>query len=277
MRDDQFYDDATREAIAASEREIFFEGVNGDEPDVAGDQQIIADGSATEGWNGEPLSDIEQAAVNLYGHPENGQDRPVEESEAAALRDQVAHLQRENSELQQVTERWVNQPVLEQNHYALRERVRDHAYENFGMIFDSDEKLDRYINTVAGAQAQTGALQDHRVNVSMQQARNEYGQDFDDAFNAITDMDHNNPHARLIAQSIVGAADPGRALMELHGDPMVKALGTGRSVPFLSQRGAAPARGHARPSRSGDALDATGWGDRDVEADIMSSIWDEAR
>jgi hypothetical protein len=274
MRDGEFYDDATREGIASTEREIFWEGVNGDEPDNENDA-LIAENSAVEGWNGEALSDIEQVAANVYGHDERGNDRPVEMSEAAELRDQVAHLQRENSELQQVTERWVNEPVLEQRRQALRDQVRENVYAQYGLIDDGSGKLDRFIGDVTGAMQQTQALADHRVNSSMQQARDQYGEDFDQSFGAIASMDPNNPHARLIAQSIVGAADPGRAVMELHDNAMVRALGTGHA-PFLPSRGAAP-RGHARPRSGGDALENAGWGDADVEADIMSSIWDEAR
>jgi hypothetical protein len=271
--DEQAYDADIANAVRESEQEIFHEAVDGQEPDVAGDRQIVAEGSAVEGWDGRALSQEELAAVNLYGHPENGQDRPVEESEAAALRDQVTHLQQQNAALEQWRQNWIDEPVLEQNRQQIRETARNNMFERYGIFDDGSDKFDRFINDVTAAQQQTQALQDHRVNSSMQEARERYGADFDRTFESIASMRADNPMAQQIARSIVDAPDPGEAVMQWHDSQVVAGLNGGRSVPFLSQH-AAP-RGAARGRvKADDELSGSGFGQRDVEEDVFRSVWD---
>jgi len=88
-------------------------------------------------------------------------------------------------------------------------------------------------------------------------------------------MRPDNPMAQQIARSIVDAPDPGEAVMQWHDSQVVAGLNGGRSIPFLSRQAAPRApRGHARGRSGGDSLDGSGWGDPNVESEIMASVWD---
>jgi hypothetical protein len=89
-------------------------------------------------------------------------------------------------------------------------------------------------------------------------------------------MDPASPLAREIVQNIVRSADPGAAVMELHGNSLVRSLSTGHRPPFLppvrNVASAFPGRSTA-PRPNGGAW-ASGYGDRDTEVDVFNSAFE---
>ena len=135
---------------------------------------------------------------------------------------------------------------------ALRDNLLDIA-------IDTDTgRFQQFLGNVQAQQNRIAELENERINNSMAAAHQEYGVEFERAYNALTTMDPNNRLAREIVQSVTSARDPGRALMELHGNDLVNSLNSGRPPPSCP--------GHVGPHRAGNPAispsDDSGWGNR---------------
>jgi hypothetical protein len=258
--------------VADTEKEIFHEGIGEQEPDDHG-QQMVDDLSQVEGFDGNDLPIEEIAHRNIYGDTPTNFDRPIEMQDQLALKQENDALRAQLDAVSGAYNQYVAAPQQEAQRAQYREQVRQHLSDRYGM-FDSydDAKLDQFINDHAAATQHAGALQVNRIEASMSHAHAKYGRDFEDAYHDLTSMDPNNPLARHIVHHVVGSADPGEKLLELHGNSLVQSLGPSTPPPFMPFS-ARPAR-TMRPPRPSDAMDA-GWGNRETEEDVFNSAFDD--
>jgi hypothetical protein len=261
-------DDAISNAIRRTEEEIFYEGAFGE--DVPEDNRLPLDElSMLEGADGGPLPDAEGMYTALHGYRDDGYDRPLALEQIRELEGQLEQMQAERDRANDDLTRVLTSDIVRQQEAGQRQALRDEWRDA------SDEQIDRYI---AGA-AQQGAMlrqhQENRVNASMAHAAETYGDDFHQAFGAITRMDPRSPEARAIAHAIYHGDNLGEVVMQTYFGNRVDALagmppslnaanqGLGRN----SYRGGAPRGG------GGDGMRG-GWGDAGTEADIAASVWD---
>jgi hypothetical protein len=269
----QEFDADMRERIRQTENEIV-RSVFGEEEREYNDS-FLEEQSRVTGWDGDDLSDAELANTNINGHNENNFDRSLAMDEQLQLQAENTQLKQQVDALNQIFEDQHAAPQREAQRQQVRETVRMQLGERYGLhdLEQNPEKLDRFINDVMAAQHQTQALQNQRVNESLERAHQAYGADFDDAFRDITSMAH-SPLATEIVRNIMSSENPGAAVMQHHGSQLVQSLGR-RAPPFFAgdrvplER--AP-RGSAR--RGGDWDEAAGFGHGDIERDVMKSVWE---
>jgi hypothetical protein len=264
--------DSIRSAIRATEREIFAEATDGDPDSVDGTAAMVDELSQPEGWDGDTLGPDEIAHRNLYGDTDTNFDRPLQLQADAELLDENARLRERVALQDQAIENYVMAPITQQQRAQQRDLIRGQLSSRYDLHNFSDEHLDRFIDDVQQDMGHTQALQEARINASMNHAARKYGRDFDDAYNDLITMAPNSPLAREIVNSVVRGADPGETLMQWHGSHVVKGLAP---PPFAGSRRPDMA-GHVRQRAArhgGDEMDGAGWGDRDIEDAIFDSVW----
>jgi hypothetical protein len=124
----------------------------------------------------------------------------------------------------------------------------------------------------------TANLEQARREASFEAAHARYGDDFLEVANDMARLDHNNPMARQIVQSIYNSPDPGEALFQMHGNSFFTSLRDHRKPPpFMA---GARSRGTERAERGRDSsltmadlahLDRGGY---DSESAIFDSAFD---
>jgi hypothetical protein len=274
MANEAYYqpsDDDFRLAIEATEREIFDEATGTDELDGT-EARTLADLSQSEGWDGGALPDSEIAARTMQGDPGGVNfDRPLQmETETTLAADNYA-LRQQLDAVAKAYQDHVQTPQQQAARQQQREQVRQALYDQYGMIDSYDDaKTDRFIADHAAPVQHAQTLETNRIEASMQAAHRKYGRDFEDAFSDVTSMNENSPLARQIVQTMCSTSDPGEALMELHGNGLVRSLGQPPSrVPFMhSGYTPAPFMPPSRPRRSSAYMDG-GWGDESVEREVF--------
>jgi hypothetical protein len=262
------FDRDLRRAVAETENEIVAHALGVDEPDYGG-AEFLEEQSESEGWDGENLSIAEIAHQNIHGRDDTGNDRPIQAQEELSLQQQNELLRRELAEEKKLVDDWLREPLVMQQRDQVRENVRQQLEQ---VVFGGNEKIDSYIRDVAAAQQQTQALLNNRVEESLTRAAQKYGRDFDDVYADLIATPVNNRLAQEIVKSVYDSADPGEALMQLHGNSLVRSLGH-RNPPFLSQTH--PRVPERAPRASSGGYDS-GWGDRDTEQSIFdAATWND--
>jgi hypothetical protein len=266
------YDDEITAMVRDTDREIMAEAL-GDVEQSGYENQMVDDLSQAEGWDGEDLPIEEVAHRNIYGDTGTNFDRPIEMDTEVTLANKLQQAERERDAYAAAWNQAVAQPQIEAAHAQHREEVRKNLYDQYGIVDSYDDaKLDRFINDYGASVRHAQALQENRMEASLQHAAQKYGQDFQDAYNDVTSMNPNSPLARDIIQTAMATSDPGEAIMELHNNQLVRALGRTPSPPFMPQGYGPP---HAsRPVRPSDRMEG-GWGDADVERDVFDSAFDD--
>jgi hypothetical protein len=272
--DETVFDSDIRAAVADTEKEILAEAFGDEEPSDQ-DSQLIDDLSQTEGWDGGDLPDEEAWNRTLHGDTQTGYDRPLEMENEQTLAATNDLLRQQIAEQEQFIQGYLAKPLTDEARAAQRNAVRANLEQRYGMIHaGGDAKFDQFVGDVQSALQHTSALENGRVGASLQHAHSQYGQDFVDAFSDLTSMDPRHPLARQLVQSVVASADPGQAVMQLHGNDIVRSLSTGNVPPFVPRpRNMAPAFVRSGPAR--DQGWTSGYGDRDTEADIFNSTWED--
>jgi len=258
--------DFERAAVRETEDEILRYAFAEPDPDEGFTEDDIEDLglSKMEGWDGQPLDDLETAAVNLFGHEDeegNPMDRPIayqeeQDRHEAILKsnqDLIGHMARQQTEREAVAfearKRDVEMNVLSDptgavNHLEQRERQIMH------------------LNSPEGQQ-------ENFVNYALNRAAQEHGRDFQEAFEALTSLDKRDPAHRELVQSIYDSRDPGESLMSWHqaGGDIRPSRRSGMSIPSLNSQSRASSRTSSRSSGgfSDDAWSAHGGGFSDSE------------
>jgi len=226
----------------------------------------------TEGWDGNPLGNEEVAAVNLHGHPDTGQDRPLQYAEELGYEGQI---QQQRGYIDQLHARMAE---LEQRaDPQLQERIRQQREE---MIVQMIANPDAALQLIGMQNARIQQLQLGRADAAMDAGLRRFGKDFERAYDAVHRLERGNPVAQQIVHGILTDKDPRQALMDWYE----VAGGRGRQPPFMGGSGG----GGMRITRS--LNDATGWSGSggahspfssgDYEAatsgDEEAGIWDHA-
>jgi hypothetical protein len=160
------------------------------------------------GWDDEPLDERELVEVNLNGHPDSGQDRPVQYQEdlnyleqLQQAKEHIEQLQAHNAELAQRAD-----PQLQARLAAQREE------QLVVMIADPERAAQQIYEQGLAAGRQASNI--NRNNASMAAAHRQYGADFERAYDALQRLDPGNSVARGIVQGIMADEDPGQALLQ---------------------------------------------------------------
>jgi hypothetical protein len=265
------YDSTIRQMVADTEKEVFWEGIGEQEP-TDHENQLVDELSQPEGWDGDDLGIEEIAARTMDGDNPQNFDRPVQMDNEITLSNKLAAAEQQRDAALHLYDEHVAAPTRELQRTAHREQVRQNLENQYGMFGFDDAKLDQFIADHSASVQHAQALQSARIEASMAAAHQKYGDDFLDAYNDLTAMKPDSALARDIVQTMVSTSDPGEALMQLHGNSLVRALGPSRSPPFMPRSWGPP---HAsRPTRSSAAMDA-GWGDQQTEQDVFNSAFDD--
>jgi hypothetical protein len=218
----------------------------------------------------------EVAAVNLHGHGDLNNDRPLETLDAAELRAEHQKMKSQWEAMMALYQRDYEAPQREQQKVQVRERVRQNLMDQYG-IYDSldDGKLDKFISDNVDREQRLAAYEQARVNRSLDDAREKYGAaDFDAVFQRVMEM-RQTPTSLALVQEIQNSSNPGEALMSMHGSDIVEMLRS--PPPFQNQSASRPRQPLQRKGRPGGHIGHDllgGWGDSEVESDVMDSVWE---
>jgi hypothetical protein len=204
------YDDEIRGMVRNTEFEIMASALGVEESDLpnAPSESFANEEYHTgvEGWDGEPVDERELVEVNLHGHPDSGQDRPLQHAEEvgyeAALQqanERIAALEAHSAELMQRAD-----PQLQARIAAQREDAIVQLIANPEQAFQA----------MSEQQARIRQLEEGRANAALGAAHRTYGRDFEAAYDALNRLDPNNPTAKSVVRGILSDPDPGRALLE---------------------------------------------------------------
>jgi hypothetical protein len=271
-------EDRIRDMVEDTEREIFGYG-SGSEADINHDMRdIVEHFSQMEGWDGDPLSDQEGLARAMQGDEAVNNyigDRPLLHAHELEVEQQNQELRTQLERVQQEKQEVLNRydPALQYE----RDVARDRFLEANGLLAADPDKGDALFNGVTALQNGYNAAVNKNGNDSMARAHQQYGRDFETAYTSLMQMDPSSPLTQAIHAHVRNSADPGRTVLELHGNDLVASLGTGRYVdaPFARSRevGRGPVRVD-RVARDEDSPFSSGYGNPDVEEAIFDSVFD---
>lgn len=252
-------DNELRNRITKTEDEIadFCFDKEGDDDDDSSDRSH----EDLTGWDGRPLSLLEHAASNPSTHVDRPYELAYEQGHAAELTsrdDQLIKLQFENEYLRS---------LADPERQARDAQVRDDMLSR--IVSDPDAAL----HEIDRLQYQSQQAISGKVEVTMADAHDRYGADFEDAYRDLTSCDKNDPAARALVQRIMHSDHPGEALMKWH-----HGRDAGRSSgPFWNPGGRGRSSGGGRSARSSrdDGGGSNGDGNRDTERGIADSVWDD--
>jgi hypothetical protein len=189
-------DDVVRSMVRDTEFEIMAEALGVETSDLpnapSDDIEGGDDYGDVEGWDGEPLDPKEIAATNLYGHPDGGQDRPLQfeqevayQAELQQANERIAQLKAHAAELMQRAD-----PQLQARIAAQREDAIVQLIANPEQAFAAMSEQQAYIRQ----------LEEGRANAALGAAHRTYGRDFESAYDALNRLDPNNPTAKQIVR-----------------------------------------------------------------------------
>jgi hypothetical protein len=221
--------------------------------------------TGVESWDGEPLDEKELIAVNLYGHPDSGQDRPVQYQEDLNYLEQlqqanehIAQLQAHNAELAQRAD-----PELQ------RRLAAEHEERIVQMIANPEAAARQIYEEGLAAGRQASNI--NRNNASMAAAHRQYGKDFERAYDALQRLEPGNSVARGIVQGIMADEDPGQALLQWY-----EGYGSrGNQPPFMGGSRRAPSAFRSLNSSGGGGGNQGSPFRQDYEARTDSSEEDD--
>jgi hypothetical protein len=261
-----------RDAIRDTENEIARDAFDLPDPDDNPDDLELFD---VEGWDGEPLSDLEIAHRNIYGDDPNNFDRQVA---LAADRELMGENERLQQELEQTREAFDREFNAPERRAALEANLRDQLYRQYGVLPTDDAGVTRLLSDLTAQQNQIHALNEDRINSSMSTAHDRYGAEFEAGFAALSRASKGGDRtAQMFVSDIMNSADPGERLMEIsrytseprgggRGGPYMPSLNSGTNYGAR----ASPARGRSDRDL---ADDYSGWGSEDAERDIFESVF----
>jgi hypothetical protein len=261
--------------VANTEREVFHEGAF---PENEGPYEgtVDMDGlSQMEGWDGLPLSDAEGLARAIQGDEVDGYigDRPLQHQHELSVDQENALLRQQLQNEKRARQETINR--LDPYAQEQRKAAQEQFYEQNGMFAYEQDKANALFGRV---EQRATELNNNRINESLTRAHQEYGDEFTKTFDQLRTLNPQDPLARQIAQSILGSDDPGTALMEYHGSPLLS-RGRTSSPPFAPGRGGVARSRPARQAQGwpddGDQNHNSGYGNESVEDAIFSSACDK--
>ncbi len=267
--DPAFTDLEAQVLIGETENEIFRDALDKDHPDDVMGDELIYDQSRVEDWHGH-VDEDELWQTTRFGHMQDGFSRPLahrEEMEAAAqneqLRQQLAERDQQILELLDQTG-----PVK-----AAREQAQQQRREALLEAAVDPARADQVLGALEGQQAQIHSQNMDRANAALEAAHARYGRDFERVYQAAAAMDRRNPLSNQLLYSILNAADPGEALMQLHGNPLLGMLSSGAPPPPFMPGPRGASRAQSRSSQVGhdDLADNDGGIDARMEQDIWGA------
>jgi hypothetical protein len=223
--------------------------------DNNGDREL----EQVEGWDGQPLSNLEGMAAAAMPD-ENNYDRPLERDEMAALRREKEAMREERDQWKQVYDEWLAQPQREEQQKQTREKVNQFLLER-GVVTVDDNAHDALVGELVGGTNRIQQLEAQLMNNSFLAAKEKYGEDeFHQAYDALLALDMRNPAAQGIRAQIMGDADPGERLMEMGNNPLMQGLRHHAAPPFMpaNYRRAYPST-RPRVSHAAQSRGAMGW------------------
>jgi hypothetical protein len=257
----------TEDEILADAFDMTPEELRGETEDDPDPEDTLGD---TEGWDGEPLSQDEIAATNLYGTGQNNFDRPLELEREQVWEERHEQDQRNMAALQQqIGQQHLQQdPERQRQLQEQRERMQLHVMSN----------PDEVLQYTANLQQENQALRMQHGNHSMEAAHQKYGDDFLDHHSTLKQgVDRGDPLYLNIRNYVLSHPDPGEALMQA----MSGGAGEHRarnSVPSLNSAEGGyrnTPRSSSERSRDLDTLTdkAIGWSGAAEEEEIFGSIY----
>jgi hypothetical protein len=271
--DADYTDFEFRELVRETEREIMNDALGVDAPeDGLVPDDVVADQSQLEGWDGRPLTNDELVTTTAYGHETPGFDRPL------AWMDQTDAI-RQNDLLREQLAQRDRELVAAHSTPEYQEQLRAHQEarrDQFLQVALDNDKMDAHLRWVDAAQGGLARQNLDRCDASLAYAHRQYGRDFEQTYREVSALKTNpNPMAQQIISSIFTAQDPGEALMSLAGSPLVRSLTEGRlgenPPPFMPGRRGAAAEPQSRRVEEDDLgfeFDHGGAGE-EMEADVF--------
>jgi hypothetical protein len=278
-------------AIADTESEVFWEGVNGGGDDRDAHNDIVERGSRMHSWEGEDADDSELFREALGEIPQGmaGTAPTIGEEalsrENAELRERLAALegqlpQPERPDLFQDPRAFEENVVSQHRGAGLPIRDWGTPAPNKPDMFSDPEGYERYLLGEMDRRAGVAEHHETRFSSSLESAHERHGAAFEEAFRDISSMDPRDPQARALVATIFEAPDPGAALMQAHGalrgaNQAARDYGGPPFAPMLSER---------RGPGAGRSMQGRGYA-RDTEAiyrsaahaeedDVFDSVWD---
>jgi hypothetical protein len=168
----------------------------------------------TEGFDGEPVSDIEQFATASGDAPEGYLgDRPLQFMHEQELMAENARLRELNNLNVTALNEFVGRPQAE------AERLRQ-ADELLDIALDTQPggRLDQFVNGIRGQSQYVGQMQRNRLEASFHAAERDYGDEFAERAKWLNDLSYRANRGDQVAaatvREIVNQPDAGRALMQ---------------------------------------------------------------
>jgi hypothetical protein len=273
-----------QDAIRLTEAEILGEAMGDhdfDEGNPAYQNMPEGDGAddwleQTEGFDGEPLSDVEQFAATTGDVPEGYLgDRPLQFMNEQALMAEVERLQAVNDLHVGNLNLLVAQPQAEAERVRLQNELLDVALDT-----EPGGRADQLLNSIRGQTQHVAEMQGNRVEAAMGAAHERYGDSFVDAYQAITAMSPNDPLAAQIVQRVLNSEDPGEAVMRFGSSDMVESLRARQPPPFMAGGRVAVPRGRGGLDNLDDlesALQHASGRAMGSDADIFESAMSDSR
>ena len=232
--------------------------------------ELVAYHSQLDGFDGRKLPDAEQQHAMQHGHGD--WDRPLELESLDQAADEIERLQdalaADRAAMDRMSMGSTDMVLpIDQQRSAAREQAKT-ALINQGV----------YLEDSAYEQILTNQ-ENQAIERQFMQSRIKHGEDFDEAYAALTSLNPNNPRDRAVARQIAYAghagAHAGETLMQWFGNS--RATRQGRPHPRQQQhpmRDNPQSRQRSRPME--DAIsDAGGVSSPEDERDIYASAWED--
>jgi hypothetical protein len=194
----------TEDEIAAYAFDMEPEEYRGETDGDLDPEDLAAD---VEGWDGEPLTQDEIAATNLYGTGQNNFDRPLELEREQVWEERHQEDQRNIAALQQ----HVGQQALREDPQRQQQQQEQMQQLELHTMSNPREAL----QYMASLQQQNQMLREQHGNERMEAAQAKYGDDFMDHYNTLKQgVDRGDQLYLYIRNYVLSHPDPGEALMQ---------------------------------------------------------------
>ena len=236
----------------------------------AENDELVESQSEITGFDGRPLGLDEIAHANIHGHGD--WDRPIEIESMEQAADTIEELQQQLAADRAAMDRMSMGSTdmvlpIDQQRSAAREAAKSALIDKGVYLLDAE-----YEQVLTNQENQA-------IERQFMQSRIKHGEDFDEAYAALTSLNPNNPRDRAVARQIAYAghagAHAGETLMQWFGNS--RATRQGRPHPRQQQhpmRDNPQSRQRSRPME--DAIsDAGGVSSPEDERDIYASAWED--
>ena len=272
-------------AVGDTDKEILGYAMQPESEDPVADaeegDQLIAELSQVEGFDGEHVSDQEGMVRAIQGDdadPNYIGDRPLQYQHELAV-------DRENERLralvdQQQSEYHALRQQFDPQFRAQQELNRAQFLDQHGLVAVDENRANNFLDQQAAMERQHMAQFQQRVNDSEAHARQEYGKAYDQAIEDFKQVDQNSSVAQNIKQLVLNSPRPAHTFMALMNEnDVVQSLRPEGSwqPPFYQTR---QAQQNHTPQRSAPR-DQGGWprdpdeqmSGGDDESEIWGSVW----